>query len=245
MSDSTDNPDLVSSIAVLHVEDDRRIGELTATYLEKHGLTVWLVECGDDAIAALDVFEPDVVLLDLMLGDESGYDVCRRLRERINVPIIMVSALDEENDRILGLEGGADDYVTKPFSPRELLARIRAQVRSAARRRGDTGGQLRIGPLVIDRVRHAVTLHDETLDLTGHEFKLLVALTERRGRVLSREALIRLVHDSDDAVFDRAIDVSISRLRQKLGDTPKAPRWIKTVRGVGYQLVDNPPTDDA
>ena len=224
-------------ITVLYVEDDPRLGRLTTTYLEHHGLIVELATNGEVALESLRETLPDLVLLDVLLPGRDGHEVCRLIRERHDVPIIMVTALDEEADRVLGLEGGADDYVTKPFSSRELLARIRAQVRRARGKLATEPRRIEVGELVIDEQTRTVTLAGEELAMTSHEFTLLQALAERPGRVLSREQLINLTRERGDEIFERAVDVQISRLRQKLGDDPKAPEWIQTVRGVGYVLA--------
>jgi DNA-binding response OmpR family regulator len=153
------------------------------------------------------------------------------------VPIIMITARGEEADRVLGLEIGADDYLPKPFAPRELLARIRAQVRRARGRAGPRLQPVFVGDLALDPGRRTATLNGVPLDLTGYEFSLLYALAGRAGRVLSREQLMELAKGSADESFERSIDVHVSRLRQKLGDDPRSPRLIKTVRGVGYQYA--------
>jgi two-component system OmpR family response regulator len=180
----------------------------------------------------------DVILLDLMLPGRDGISICQELRSRYDVPIIMVTARGEEADRVLGLELGADDYVTKPFSARELLARIRAQVRRA---RGQTGptvvASVRVGGLALEPARLEATLDGRALSLTAYEFALLRVLAERAGRVLSREQLLDLAKGGAEESFDRSIDVHISRLRQKLGDDPKHPRLLKTIRGAGYMLT--------
>ncbi len=225
-----------SSITVLYVEDDDRLRTLTKTYLERHGVTVVEAPDGGSALSLAAEIVVDVVLLDLMLPDTDGHSLCRQLREMIVAPIIMVSALDEEADRVLGLEGGADDYVTKPFSSRELLARIRAQVRRS-RATVSESEQLVVGSLVIDISSRTVSLEGESIQLTSQEFDLLMVLAQRAGHVLSRDQLITHLHERGDEVFERAIDVQISRLRQKLNDDPRDPRLIKTVRGVGYLLA--------
>jgi DNA-binding response OmpR family regulator len=224
-------------ITVVYVEDDERLGRLTAQYLASHAIDVRLVSRGDLAAAEILRIRPDVVLLDLMLPGYGGMQVCRALRERIDVPIIMVTARGQETDRVLGLEGGADDYVPKPFSARELVARIRAQTRRARGRVGPPLERLTVGNIVIDSGRMTVTLDGKTLVLTTLEFALLRALAERAGRVLSREQLLEHVHGSSEEAFDRSIDVHVSRLRHKLGDDPRNPRLLKTVRGVGYVLT--------
>jgi DNA-binding response OmpR family regulator len=225
-------------IVVLYVEDDLRLGHLTSQYLRSHGLTTHLVERGDQALAAILRIQPDVVLLDLMLPGLDGLQICRKLRELLDVPIIMVSARSDERDRIAGLEIGADDYVVKPFSPRELLARVQAQTR---RRRGQVGPratQLVVGPLCVDAERMCASIHGTALALSHQEFALLRALAQSPSQVLSREQLLLVIHGSEEEAFDRSIDVHISRLRQKLGDSPRNPRMLRTVRGLGYMLVE-------
>jgi DNA-binding response OmpR family regulator len=224
--------------SVLLIEDDEKLATLTRQYLEQQGLIVTVENHGVRGldIAGRQTF--DVVLLDIMLPGMDGIEVCRRLRQRRDVPIIMLTARGEEADRVLGLELGADDYMTKPFSPRELLARIRALVR---RRRGmGAGGNpvLTIGSLIIDSSRRQAVIDNRDLALTSYEFALLYALAENHGRVLSRERLMDLAKGSADEAFDRSIDVHISRLRKKLSDDPKRPAIIKTVRGAGYQLTE-------
>ncbi len=226
-----------SIISVLYIEDDVRLSALTTTYLRSHGLTINPVSSGESALESLNDHVPDVVLLDLMLPGKNGHELCKIIRKKHDIPIIMVTALDEEAERVLGLEEGADDYVVKPFSSRELLARIRAQVRRARGKLQRKSVQLNIGPLTLDETTYRVTLHDEEIVMTSYEFSLLRTLMSSPGRVFSREQLIMHTRDHGDEIFERAIDVQISRLRQKLGDDPKKPFWIKTVRGVGYMIV--------
>ncbi len=233
--------DTDEAITVVYVEDDERLGRLTAHYFKAHRVEVFVVERGDLAVAEVLRVRPDVVLLDLMLPGAGGLEVCRRLRERVDVPIVMVTARGEEADRVMGLEGGADDYVVKPFSSRELLARVRAQARRARGRAGPRAPRLEVGGLVIDASTMTATMGGKPLALTTFEFGLLRVLAERAGRVLGREQLLQLVHGSADEVFDRAVDVHVSRLRQKLGDDPRNPRFLKTVRGVGYMLTPGDP----
>jgi DNA-binding response OmpR family regulator len=230
-------PEEAERLTIVYVEDDERLAALTAKYLRGHGIDVVHVLRGDLALAEVLRARPDVVLLDVMLPGASGLDVCRQIRERVDVPIVMVTARGEEADRVMGLEGGADDYVTKPFSSRELLARIRAQARRAKGRAGPRAERLDVGPLTIDAATMTVTLRGEPLALTTYEFTLLRVLAERAGRVLGREQLMELVRGNADEAFDRSIDVHVSRLRQKLGDDPRNPRMLKTVRGIGYMLA--------
>lgn len=219
---------------VVYIEDDAKLGRLTVKYLEGHGLSVTLVAEPNEGIACVLRERPDVVLLDLMLPGIDGFEVCRRLRERVDTPIIMVTALGEEADRVMGLEGGADDYIAKPFSSRELLARIRAQARRGRGQAGPAQALVGAGKLTIDAAMRRATFDGADLALTTYEFDLLRVFAERPGRVLSREQLVELVRGSADEAFDRSIDVHISHLRKKLGDDPRNPRMLKTIRGVGY-----------
>jgi DNA-binding response OmpR family regulator len=225
------------AILALLVEDDARLASLTAEYLGRHGVKVMIAGDGFAALHEAQRIHFDVVLLDLMLPGRSGLDVCRELRARSDVPILMLTARGEEADRVLGLELGADDYLPKPFSPRELLARIQAHVRRARGQAGPDARNVVVGEIEIDPGALRATLRGRELDLTAYEFHLLRALAERAGRVLSRERLLELVRGNAEEAFDRSVDVHISRLRAKLGDDPKRPRLLKTVRGAGYQLV--------
>jgi DNA-binding response OmpR family regulator len=227
----------IPSLLVLLVEDDLRLAALTKEYLEGHGIAVVHVADGrrgqDEALGG----RYDAVLLDLMLPGKDGLEVCREVRARSDVPIVVLTARGEEADRVMGLELGADDYLAKPFSPRELLARIRAVVRRAKGRAGPARDLVRVGALTVDPAARRVSLAGREIALTGYEFALLDALARRAGRVLSREQLMELAGGSAEEAFDRSIDVHVSRLRQKLGDDPKRPRLIKTVRGAGYVLA--------
>ncbi len=225
-------------ISVVYVEDDERLARLTVQYLTSHGLVVHHVNRGDVAVAEVLALHPDVVLLDLMLPGLSGLEVCSRLRAQSDVPIVMLTSKTEEADRVIGLEGGADDYVVKPFQSRELLARIRAQAR---RRRGHSGPQnerIEVGALVIDPSTMAVFVGQKKIELTTNEFQVLRAFAQRAGRVVDRETLLRIVHGTDGENFDRSIDVVVSRLRQKIETDPRNPQLLKTVRGMGYLLAD-------
>jgi DNA-binding response OmpR family regulator len=205
------------NITALLVEDDVRLAKLTAEYLQSHGVLVAHATTGPQG---------------LQEALKTRYDVV--------VPIIVLTARGEEADRVLGLETGADDYLAKPFSSRELLARISAVVRRARGRVGPPLRVVRAGELVVDPGSHRVTLSGREIPLTGYEFSLLRVLAERAGRVLSREQLMELATGTSEESFDRAIDVHISRIRQKLGDDPKHPRVLKTIRGVGYLLATEP-----
>jgi DNA-binding response OmpR family regulator len=222
---------------VLLVEDDLRLAALTKEYLEGHGVAVVHVADGKKGLTEGVTGRYDAVLLDLMLPGKDGLEVCKELRARSDVPVIVLTARGEEADRVMGLELGADDYLAKPYSPRELLARIRAVTRRAKGRAGPAQGVVRVGGLHLDPAARTTTLDGRPVHLTGYEFALLEALARRAGRVLTREQLMELARGSAEEAFDRSIDVHVSRLRQKLGDDPKRPRLIKTVRGSGYVLA--------
>jgi two-component system OmpR family response regulator len=236
MIDPVPSPTATPTLVLL-VEDDLRLAALTKEYLEGHGVAVVHASDGrrgqEEALSG----KYDAVLLDLMLPGKDGLEVCREVRARSDVPIVVLTARGEEADRVMGLELGADDYLAKPFSPRELLARIRAVVRRAKGRAGPSRDVVKVGPLSVDPGARRVTLSGREVFLTGYEFALLLALARRAGRVLSREQLMELARGSAEDAFDRSIDVHVSRLRQKLGDDPKRPRLIKTVRGAGYVLA--------
>jgi two-component system OmpR family response regulator len=228
---------------ILVVDDDREIRELLARFLERHRLRVTAVRDGREARRAWTQGHYHLVVLDLMLPGESGLDLARWLRTQADTPIVMLTAMGEETDRIIGLELGADDYVPKPFNPRELLARIRAVLRRAGeaadRRIEHDGAQaLRFGGWTLEPARRRLLNPDGVeVPLTGGEFDLLHALVERPNRVLTRDMLLDLLRGRQAGPFDRAIDVAISRLRRKLEDDGRHAQLIKTVRGGGYVLA--------
>ncbi len=224
-------------IRIVYIEDDERLARLTTQYLTSHRIDVVVVTRGDLALAEVLRVRPDVVLLDLMLPGTDGLEICRQVRARLDVPIIMVTARTEEADRVLGLEGGADDYVSKPFQSRELLARIRAQARRGRGESGPRAERIEVGALVIDAGTMEASIHGKPITLTTNEFSLLLALAQRAGRVLAREQLLLLLHGSAEEAFDRSIDVVVSRVRAKIEDDPRVPRLLKTIRGVGYMLT--------
>ncbi len=224
----------VDNIHILLVEDDTKLARLTSDYLEQQGLLVSSESSGLVGLKVALNHQFDAILLDLMLPEMDGMEICRRLREKKDTPIIMITAKGEEADRVLGLEFGADDYITKPFSPRELLARIRAVVRRYRKNAGPVGDIVEIGNLRLCPQSCEAWLEDTLVDLTAHEFRLLYALADSAGRILSREQLMDIANPGGEESFDRAIDVHISRLRKKLGDDPKKPQMIRTVRGMGY-----------
>ena len=223
-------------LELLLIEDDMRLAQFTIEYLESHDVKVTHAKDGERGLREALRAQHDAVLLDLALPVMDGLTVCRQLRARSDVPILMVTARGEEVDRVLGLELGADDYIQKPFSPRELLARVHAAVRRA---RGLVGPAqiLKAGPLVLSIASQTATLGGRPVTLTGYEFSILRVLIERRGRILSREQILELAKGDAEESFDRSIDVRISRLRQKLRLDPAQPSLIRTVRGVGYMVV--------
>jgi len=216
---------------ILLIEDDTRLAEMVSDYLGRAGYRVERTQSGASGLAlqAREAF--DAIVLDLMLPDMDGLDVCRKIRERAALPILMLTARGDTMDRIVGLEMGADDYLPKPFEPRELLARLRAILR---RKGGPNRDVLRFGRLEIDRDGREVRLDGEVKPITSHQFELLSAIAGNAGRVLSRAVLMDLVKAEPLEAFDRSIDVHISRIRAAIEDDVKRPRRIITVRGAGY-----------
>lgn len=232
----------MSADAVLLIDDDEELGQLLSDFLTQEGFALTVAHTAGQGLRQARSGSFALVLLDLMLPDRNGFDVLRELREEGVLPVIMLTAKGEDVDRIVGLELGADDYLPKPFNPRELSARIKAVLRRQARAAqppGDPEPQDRIvrGDLVLDPVGYRAFLQGRELDLTVIEFSLLRELAQSAGQVLSRESLLNRVRGRDFEAFDRSIDVHISHLRQKLGDDPQQPRFIRTVRSVGYQFI--------
>ncbi len=224
---------------VLVVDDDHKLISLVRMYLERDGFQVLSAYDGGQALDLFARHHPAFIILDLMLPKMDGISVCRQIRKNSSVPILMLTAKVEEVDKLVGLSVGADDYVTKPFSPRELVARVRAILRRTAAHERPSP-RLVQGPLVMDIERHEVSVDGREVRLTPIEYKLLQALMEFPGRVFTRDQLLAHVYAFDEAVVvDRTIDVHIGKLREKLGDDPAQPRYIQTVRGVGYKLLVN------
>ena len=220
---------------VLIIDDDERLNALLTTYLGRYGFAVRAATHPEQGLRALKSDPPDVVVLDVMLPDIDGFTLCRKIREFSRVPIVMLTARGEVTDRIVGLELGADDYLPKPFEPRELLARMQAILRRG--RDDENHERLRVGALDVNWATHSAHMNGCDLALTTAEFELLGLLVRNRGRVLSRDRIINETRGLDWEAFDRSIDVLISRLRQKLGDDPKHPAFIRTVRGTGYLFI--------
>lgn len=225
---------------VLLIDDDERLAGMLATYLEPRGVRLEHRRDATSGLLAVRAGGYDALLLDVMLPDGDGFELCRRIRSDSSVPILMLTARGEETDRIVGLELGADDYLPKPFNPRELLARLRAVLRRSAP--PVTTDALRFGRLVIDRERRQVLLDGQIRPLTQHQFHLLRVLAENAGRVLSRAQLMERVRGEELEAFDRSIDVHVSRIRAAIEEDPAKPRRILTLRGAGYLFVANPDT---
>ncbi|MEZ4234806.1 MAG: response regulator transcription factor [Myxococcota bacterium] len=225
-------------VRALLVDDDAKLAELLSAYLRPHEVVLAHAPDGIRGLAALDEGGVDIVVLDVMMPGLDGLDVLRRIRARSAVPVVMLTARGDETDRVVGLELGADDYLAKPVYPRELLARIRAVLRRTAPRAPDQ--RIVVGDLEVDPAARSARLGAEALPLTALEFDLLLALAERAGRVVSRDALWEAAGRGDTAVGDRTVDVHVSHLRQKLGDDAREQRRLKTVRGAGYLLVKEP-----
>jgi two-component system, OmpR family, phosphate regulon response regulator OmpR len=218
---------------ILIIDDDARLSSMLVDYLSDNGFTVSWAATGEAGLARLKPQPPDAVVLDVMLPDIDGFETCRRIRAVSQVPVLMLTAKGDETDRIVGLELGADDYLPKPFNPRELLARLKAILR----RSGGAGPKeqpLRFGRLEIDPGSRAVRLDGAETMLTSYQFDLLVAMAQNAGRVLSRDQLMDLVKGEELEAFDRSIDVHVSRIRAAIETDPKHPRRIITVRGAGY-----------
>jgi DNA-binding response OmpR family regulator len=226
----------------LLVDDDRELARLLSEYLGSHGVALAHVDDGPRALERLAADAFDIVLLDVMLPTIDGFEVCRRIRARHQVPIVMLTARGDDNDRVVGLEIGADDYVPKPFNPRELLARMRAVLRRTRPAPVPAPGsdRVEVGDLTIDVPAHKATLAGRELQLTSFELRVLLALARRAGETVTREELANVVlpkGDKYDPSVDRSLDVHVSHVRHKLGDDAREPKRIRTVRGIGYVLV--------
>jgi two-component system, OmpR family, phosphate regulon response regulator OmpR len=219
---------------ILIIDDDARLAAMLKEYLSAAGFTVDCRGSGADGLQTLERDVYDAVVLDIMLPDFDGFEVCRRLRVRSNIPVVMLTARGDDTDRIVGLEIGADDYLPKPFNPRELLARLRAVLRRRSAPVEVTDTAMHFGRLAIDRGSRSVRIDGDERPLTSHQFDILLALAENAGRVLNRERLMDLVKGEELDAFDRSIDVHISRIRAAIEEDAKHPRRILTVRGAGY-----------
>ncbi len=234
MSNSLKTTSPAAGPRVLIVDDDERLNELLTTYLGRLGFVVRTMTHPEKALRELKTDAPDIVILDVMLPGLDGFAVCRKIRETSRIPIVMLTARGDVMDRVVGLEIGADDYLPKPFEPRELVARMQAVLRRQAPALHET---LRVGPLTLSCDARSAQLDGRKLSLTTAEFELLSLLVRSAGRVMSRDRIMEEIHGVDWAAVDRSVDVLVSRLRQKLGDDPKDPAMIRTVRGAGYVFI--------
>lgn len=221
---------------VLVIDDDPRLAALLAEYLAARGFQVLTASDGRSGLDRLHAGGVDLVVLDVMLPDTDGFELCRAIRAESSIPIVMLTARGEDTDRIVGLELGADDYLPKPFNPRELLARIKAVLRRAGPTVEGEDASLLAAGIRVDPARREVTVDGRRVELTTTEFDVLRALVAAAGRVVPRERLMELARGADWAAFERSVDVHISHLRRKLGDDPRRPTRIKTIRGVGYMV---------
>jgi DNA-binding response OmpR family regulator len=224
--------------SILIIEDEKKISDVVRAYLEKDGFRVRIAGNGTDALTFFRE-EPDLIILDLMLPDMAGEELCRVIRESSEVPIIMLTAKSGEEDRIKGLGIGADDYMVKPFSPRELVARVKAHLRRAGKTKKKILSYNR-GSLQMDLERHEVVKKGSPLQLTLTEFRILTALAENHGRILSRNQIVNIVQGYDFEGYDRTIDAHVKNLRHKIEKDSKSPEFIQTVYGVGYKFIGTP-----
>ena len=223
---------------ILVVDDDAKIVQLVRTYLEREGFAVVTAADGPAALAAFREHQPRLVVLDVMLPMLDGHAFTRIVRQESDVPILMLSARGATADRVQGIDGGADDYVAKPFSPAELVSRVKAILRRSEPRAGSDDTPVRFQDLLIDPARHEIRRGDALLDLTTGELRLLLTLIAANGRILTREALLDALYgDGEGDVLERTVDVYIRRLREKLGDDADDPRYVMTVRGAGYRTA--------
>jgi len=228
---------------VLLIDDDRKHSELMQAYFKRFGINLVCAYNAEEGFKKLAREEPDLLLLDVMLPGKDGFEICREVRKTSNIPIIMLTARGDVIDRVSGLELGADDYIGKPFEPRELVARVQATLRRSELA-GSTAGELNFEGLSIDVEARSVRVDGDPVELTSMEYELLLILARRQGRKLSRDDILSELRGIDAAILTRSVDIMISRLRQKLGDSVKPPRFIQTIWGRGYSFVGTPLTDD-
>mgnify|MGYP001338114470 FL=1 len=223
---------------ILVVDDEQPIADILEFNLKKEGYDVIVAYDGEEALRKVEEEQPDLILLDVMLPQKDGMEVCREIRKKYNMPIIMLTAKDSEIDKVLGLEMGADDYVTKPFSNRELIARVKANLRRHQQEssKDEDKNEITVGSLTIHPEAYLVTKRGETIELTHREFELLHYLAKHLGQVMTREHLLQTVWGYDYFGDVRTVDVTVRRLREKVEDNPSRPAWIVTRRGVGYYL---------
>ena len=220
---------------ILIIDDDEKLNRLLTDYLSKMGFTVLTSTLPSAGLEKMEEESPDLVILDVMLPEMDGFEVCRTIRQSSSVPVVMLTARGEVMDRVVGLEIGADDYLPKPFEPRELVARIQAILRRIQTKY--KSGIKTIGALCIDSHKYEVRVDDKLVHLTLNEFECLVLLVKNKGKVLNRDQIIEELRGIEWDAYNRSVDITMSRLRQKLGDDPKNPRFIKTIWGTGYLFI--------
>lgn len=223
---------------ILIIEDDRNIADLVRRYLERAGFETAVAHDGDEGLAMARTCKPRFIVLDLMLPGTDGWEICRSVRKQSDVPILILTARAEEMDRVVGLSIGADDYVVKPFSPREMVERVKAILRRSGSAAAPTAHILRQGGLALDSEKRRVSVDDTPVTLTPSEFTLLQTLMESPGRVFTRADLLNRLYSSGETVVDRVVDVHIGKLRRKIEADPAKPRYIETVHGIGYRFSD-------
>ena len=228
---------------VLIIDDDRKHSELLQAYFKRFGINLVCALDADEGFRKLNREDPDLVLLDVMLPGKDGFEICREIRKSSNIPIIMLTARGDVIDRVSGLELGADDYIGKPFEPRELVARVQATLRRSESA-GSSPAKLEFEGLTIDTDTRSVTVDGKPVDLTSMEFELLLILARRHGRKMSRDDILSELRGIDAAILTRSVDIMVSRLRGKLNDSVKPPRFIQTIWGRGYSFIGVPVTDD-
>ncbi len=227
---------------VLVIDDDEKLNALLKDYLARFDFSVQSVTQPEDGLELLKKNLPDIIILDIMLPGMDGFEVCKRIRKTYDVPILMLTARGEVTDRIVGLELGADDYLPKPFEPRELAARIQSILRRIKER--GKSEKLKFGNLVIDLEKQEVTLAGEKIEFTTMEFEVLALFVRNPGKVLTRDRIMERTHDMDWEAFNRTVDVLVSRVRQKLKDDPKSPRYFRTIWGKGYKFIGDEVDED-
>ncbi len=225
----------MSKSKILIIDDDPKLNDLLNDYLAKFGFNTISAIHPIDGLKLLEKEQPDLVILDIMMPDMDGFEVCKKIRKDNSTPIIMLTARGELTDKVVGLELGADDYLPKPFEPRELVARIQTVLRRA--NPTTTANKIKIGELELYPEKYIAQINNSTIDLSTLEFDLLYLFVKNKDRVLSRDQLMDNLHGVDWSVYDRSIDVLVSRLRQKLDDDPRLPKYIKTIRGLGYKFI--------
>ena len=224
---------------ILLIDDDEKLGELLTEYLARFDMALVVANDPQTGFDLLQQESPKAIILDVMLPDMNGFDILKKVREDSDIPVIMLTARGELTDKVVGLELGADDYLAKPFEPRELVARIQTIVRRKVSTKADVNkDDIVVGDIRVNEKQRAAFLKEQALDLSSIEYQLLTVFMQHPGEVLSRDALLDRLRGIDWDAYNRSVDVSISRLRQKLGDDPKHPRYIKTVWGSGYMLIE-------